>query len=328
MAYSPHGLESQASEVLNKTEIIASAQHPMEGLVEPYPINHEDRPFGYQSSLELLQKGLQNEAQNGWKLVCLPRLYSTKPKSEENGDTAMSEDNKPISKHVFPSFTIASPVNPGPSPTFPETYFSLYSDQGLETVPRADNIAASIIRDAIVDTINILDFNRNIVAKFLIELDCFFTPGTFLKRGTQFDRIREIPEGESTWKPEDMIVDGIFAQMLLLPSAEHKLVYYHSVITEACRLAPGAIAPTLGRAIRFLYRSNEFMDLELSYRFLDWFAHHLSNFDFRWKWIEWYVLHMPNECMTNNYAGSMTLIRLQSIPERLSSLRPLKKRFV
>jgi nuclear cap-binding protein subunit 1 len=29
------------------------------------------------------------------------------------------------------------------------------------------------------------------------------------------------------------------------------------------------------------------MDLELSYRFLDWFTHHLSNFEFRWRWTEW-----------------------------------------
>jgi nuclear cap-binding protein subunit 1 len=29
------------------------------------------------------------------------------------------------------------------------------------------------------------------------------------------------------------------------------------------------------------------MDLELSYRFMDWFSHHLSNFGFTWKWAEW-----------------------------------------
>lgn len=29
------------------------------------------------------------------------------------------------------------------------------------------------------------------------------------------------------------------------------------------------------------------MDLELVYRFMDWFSHHLSNFGFTWKWIEW-----------------------------------------
>jgi nuclear cap-binding protein subunit 1 len=290
MAYTTDKPQEKAAELLNKTEIIAGVQHPMEDLADPYPIEHQDRPFGYISTLELLQKQLQNEAENGWNLACLPRVYKpTKPKPEENGDATMSETETPISKHPFPSIKIPSPVHPGPKPLYPETYFSIYADQDTETVPRRTSIAAYLIRDAIADTINILHFNRNAVAKFLIDLDCYFAPGTFVKRATAFDKLREVPEGETTWKPEDMVVDAIFAQMLLLPSAEHKLVYYHSVITEACKLAPAAIAPTLGRAIRFLYRSIDFMDLELSYRFLDWFAHHLSNFDFRWKWAEWLV---------------------------------------
>jgi nuclear cap-binding protein subunit 1 len=93
-------------------------------------------------------------------------------------------------------------------------------------------------------------------------------------------------EGQS-WKPEDVAVDAVFSQLYQLPTPEHKLVYYHSVLTECCKIAPAAIAPSLGRAIRYLYNHLETMDLELSNRFLDWFAHHLSNFGFTWKWSEW-----------------------------------------
>ena len=82
-------------------------------------------------------------------------------------------------------------------------------------------------------------------------------------------------------------MDAVFSQLFQLPVPEHKLVYYHSVLTEACKIAPAAIAPSLGRAIRCLYRNTNRMDLELSHRFLDWFAHHLSNFGFTWKWTEW-----------------------------------------
>lgn len=138
-----------------------------------------------------------------------------------------------------------------------------------------------------VDTINILDFNRNAVGKLLIDMDMYFAPEIFVRRATPFDKLKDVPEGESTWKCEDLAVDAIFSQMLRLPTPEHKLVYYHSLITETCRIAPAAIAPSLGRAIRFLYRSMDAMDLELGYRFMDWFAQHLSNFDFRWKWAEW-----------------------------------------
>lgn len=157
-----------------------------------------------------------------------------------------------------------------------------------QTVPTPEHIASSLLRDALVDTINILDFNRTAVAKFLIEMDCYWAPDTFIKRGTAFDKLREVagPDG-STWKPEDLAVDAVFSQILKLPTAEHKLVYYHTVITDSCKIAPAAIAPSLGRAIRFLFKNLDKMDMELGYRFMDWFAHHLSNFEFRWKWSEW-----------------------------------------
>jgi len=142
-----------------------------------------------------------------------------------------------------------------------------------------------------VDTINTLHINRNITAKFLIDLDCYWAPNTFIKRATPFDKVRDAAEdGRSTWKPEDLAIDAVFSQIATLPNPEHKLVYYHSIITETCKLAPGSIAPSLGRAIRFIYRSASVMDEELHDRFQTWFAHHLSNFDFRWKWAEWYVM--------------------------------------
>ena len=115
----------------------------------------------------------------------------------------------------------------------------------------------------------------------------FFTQDTFVKRGTPFDKLRDIQPGSSAWKTEDVIIDATFSQIFALPTPEHRLVYYHSIITESCKISPGAIAPSLGRAIRFVFRGLESMDAELSYRYMDWLAHHLSNFEFRWKWAEW-----------------------------------------
>lgn len=276
-------LATKAAELLEKTSIIASNPHPLEALVEPYIGSDDNRPFGYQSVIGLLQKQLQAEQENGWALSVIPRPYKQIAKSEEDG----AEEPKAPATHPFPVISIPSPVNPGSKPIFPEAYFSLYADQDVETVPRTDNIASCLIRDVLVDAINILDFNRISTAKFLIETDCFWAPDTFVKRATPFDRLKEVAGEKSTWKPEDMAVDAIFSQILKLPTPEHKLVYYHAVITESCKIAPAAIAPSLGRAIRFLFRHLPAMDMELSYRFLDWFAHHLSNFEFRWKWTEW-----------------------------------------
>ncbi|CAL8583096.1 Nuclear cap-binding protein subunit 1 [Xanthoria parietina] len=281
MASSAPGLEAFASALLEKTDIIASAPRPLEALVDPYPSGEDDdTSHQAQSIISLLQRQLQTEAAQSWKLACIPRPWRTLP--IDGGAKLMAP-----TKHSLPSIIVPSSVSAGARPQLPEMYFSVYADQDVETVPPTSNIASSILRDALVDTISILDYNRNATAKFLIDLDCYFAPETFVKRATPFDRLREVDEGKSTWKPEDVAVDAVFSQLLQLPTPEHKLVYYHAVLTESCKIAPAAIAPSLGRAIRFLYRNVDAMDLELEYRFLDWFSHHLSNFGFTWKWTEW-----------------------------------------
>lgn len=274
---------AKAQELLGNTGIVAGNMLPMENLIQTYDNDNEDKVIGYHSIIGLLQQQLTKESEHGWTLACIPRF------DPEALSKKQSEDTLPTGPptHAFPSFTIPSPVNPGPKPLFPEAYFSLFANHENGTVPKIDDISASLIRDAIVDTIDQLDFNRDAAAKFLIELDCYWALGTFAKRGTPFDKFRDVVGEQVTYKSEDMIIDAIFSQLFKLPTAEHKLVYYHSLVTSCCKLAPQAIAPSLGRAIRTVYQSLHVLDLELSYRFLDWFTHHLSNFEFRWRWTEW-----------------------------------------
>ena len=268
---------------MEKTDIIASEPHALQALVDPYlPEAKDGSPAASPSLCMLLQKQLQVEASKNWELACLPRPWQL-PLEEIEAQDKLA--NAP--KHTLPAIAVPATVVAGPRPLFPEVYFSVYADQETESVPGLTDIAASLIRDGLADTINILDFNRNAGARYLMDLDCYFADGTFVKRATPFDELRNFPSGRSTWKPEDVAVDTVFSLLFQLPKPERKVVYYHSVLTEACKLAPAAIAPSLGRAIRFLYRNSPRMDLELSYRFLDWFAHHLSNFGFTWKWAEW-----------------------------------------
>lgn len=286
MASSASGFEAQATSLLDKTDIIASTPHSLVDLVDPF--NPEDgKGSSVQTVIGLLQKQLQGEASKAWELACIPRPWKT---VEEEKETEESNPQSEGPKHPFPQITVPNPVANGPRAIFPEIYFSVYSAQDVETVPPTSDVSSSLLRDALVDTINILDVNRITTAKFLIDVDCYFSPTTFVKRATPFDRLRDMPADRTTWKPEDVAVDAVFSQLFQLPAAEHKLVYYHSVLTECCKIAPAAIAPSLGRAIRFLYSSLEKLDLDLSHRFLDWFSHHLSNFGFTWKWSEWWVL--------------------------------------
>lgn len=276
------GFEPQASALLEKTDIIASTPHALVELVNTFSTEENSAAAG-PSVISLMQGQLQAEAGRGWKLSCLPRPWKGVQEIE-------SEEQKPwevVAKFPFPEISVPNPVPNGARPLFPEVFLSVYANQEVDTVPPLSDISSSLLRDALVDTINLLDFNRVATAKYLIDVDCYFTPGTFVKRATTFDRMRDLAGEEQAWKPEDVAVDAVFSQLYQLPASEHKLVYYHSVLTECCKIAPAAIAPSLGRAIRFLYNNLETMDLELSARFLDWFAHHLSNFGFTWKWSEW-----------------------------------------
>ncbi|WYZ38774.1 hypothetical protein EsH8_III_000688 [Colletotrichum jinshuiense] len=282
MAAAPGQWQQKAADLMDKTDIIASEPHALQALIDPYLPEKKDEPTGSTSWIGLLQKQLQHEAANNWELSCLPRPWQLpleEIEAQEKLDTA--------TKHSLPSITVPEKIVAGPRPLFPEVYFSVYSPQDVESVPPVTDIAASLVRDGLVDTINILDYNRNVTARYLIDLDCYFSDTTFVKRATPFDRLRDIEAGRSTWKPEDVAVDAVFSQLFQLPAPEHKLVYYHAVLTEACKIAPAAIAPSLGRAIRHMYRNSSRMDLELSQRFIDWFSHHLSNFGFTWKWTEW-----------------------------------------
>jgi nuclear cap-binding protein subunit 1 len=283
LAAAPGESEQKAATLMDKTEVIAGEPHVMQALIDPYvPEEDEENPSPSMSIIGLLQKQLQVEAADGWKLACLPRPWKM---PLEEVEAAERIENAP--KHTLPSINVPQTVVAGPRSLFPEVFFSVFTNQEIESTPPVTNIAAFLIRDGLMDTINILDFNRNVTAKFLIDIDCYFAEGTFVKRATPFDRLKDVEPGKSTWKPEDVAVDTVFSQIFQLPAAEHKVVYYHSVLTEACKLAPAAIAPSLGRAIRFLYRATPRMDLELSHRFIDWFSHHLSNFGFTWKWTEW-----------------------------------------
>ena len=283
MVAAPDQWQQKAADLMEKTEIIASEPHTLQTTIEPYhPETGTEASTPSMSLIGLLQNQLQNEANNGWAVACLPRPWEP-PREDVELQSKLSD----APKHSLPPISIPDTVVAGPRSLFPEVYFSVYASQDVASVPSVTNAAASLIRDAALDTINILDFNRHVTARHLIEIDCFFAPRTFATRATPFDRLRDIEPPKSTWKPEDVVVDAVFSQLFLLPNPEHKLVYYHSVLTEACKLAPAAIAPSLGRAIRYLYRNVYRLDLELVNRFMDWFSHHLSNFGFTWKWTEW-----------------------------------------
>jgi len=100
-----------------------------------------------------------------------------------------------------------------------------------------------------------------------------------------------------------------------LPEASYKSIYYVSLITELCKLSPSTVGPAVGKSIRKLYNTiADGLDVDISRRFADWFAVHMSNFGFQWVWKEW----VPDLALTDQHPRRAFIRRAIEYEIRLS----------
>jgi nuclear cap-binding protein subunit 1 len=98
-------------------------------LVEQYPSNGEEKPFGYHSVVEMLQKQLREEAGRDWELKCIPRAYVRVMKPKVEGENGVDEV---ATKHTLPTLALPVPIDITKKPLFPETYFSMFAEQDIQ----------------------------------------------------------------------------------------------------------------------------------------------------------------------------------------------------
>ncbi|KAE9399085.1 hypothetical protein BT96DRAFT_957356 [Gymnopus androsaceus JB14] len=90
------------------------------------------------------------------------------------------------------------------------------------------------------------------------------------------------------WQLESTLLETILGASFVLPDSSQNQIYYDSLITEVCKLSPSTVGPAVGKSIRKLYASlTDGLDVEIERRFSEWFAIHMSNFNFQWVWKEW-----------------------------------------
>ncbi|KAF8511162.1 MIF4G like-domain-containing protein [Gautieria morchelliformis] len=159
----------------------------------------------------------------------------------------------------------------------PQYYLALFDN---ETTPNTSTPAGYSLRSSLSDVIDIFEVNRKECARLLLEMPKWFSPGTFKPRpGT-------VPT--DGWQLESTVIETILSSLLVVPDSQHKPVYYFSLITELCKLSPSTVGPAVGKSIRKLYTFlGEGLDVEIAQRFSEWFAVHMSNFNFQWVWKEW-----------------------------------------
>lgn len=99
-----------------------------------------------------------------------------------------------------------------------------------------------------------------------------------------------------------MIVECMFGSMFRLPDSptidigmlkyQHSnvtplLIAYATIFIELCKLQPQNMPQVLALATELLFERLDTMSKTATDRFINWFGHHLSNFQFRWSWDEW-----------------------------------------
>uniref|UniRef100_A0A2K6SDV8 Nuclear cap-binding protein subunit 1 n=1 Tax=Saimiri boliviensis boliviensis TaxID=39432 RepID=A0A2K6SDV8_SAIBB len=120
------------------------------------------------------------------------------------------------------------------------------------------------------------------------------------------------------------IVEVIFAELFQLPAPPHIDVMYTTLLIELCKLQPGSLPQVVSFPL--------FLKLISLAWFINWFSHHLSNFQFRWSWEDWsdclsqdpespkpkFVREVLEKCMRLSYHQRI----LDIVPPTFSALCP------
>ncbi|KAK7051321.1 Nuclear cap-binding protein subunit 1 [Paramarasmius palmivorus] len=195
---------------------------------------------------------------------------------------------------------------------WPEYYPRLFGD---DITPDPNTPAGYAVRTDLLAIIDIFEVNRKECARLLLEYPKWTKPGTFKPKPGAPPPQLDPDVVPKDWQIESTLLEIILGCSFILPESTHKQIYYISLITEVCKLAPGTGGPAVGKSIRRLFSMlSDGLDVEISRRFVEWFSTHMSNFNFQWVWKEW----VPDLALCDKHPKRNFIRRALELEIRLS----------
>ncbi|KAL9455103.1 hypothetical protein AB3S75_010500 [Citrus x aurantiifolia] len=222
--------------------------------------------------LEDLWHRVQALSSNGWKLDSVPRPH-------------LSFEAQLVSGKSHEFGPISCPEQPDvPTAVSGITHGKQKHDAELKYPQRIRRLN---IFPASKSEVDMQPIDRFILEEYLLDVLLFFNG---CRKECAFYMVNlPVP-----FRYEYLMAETIFSQLLLLPQPPFKTIYYTLVIMDLCKALPGAFPAVVAGAVRALFEKIADLDMECRIRFILWFSHHLSNFQFIWPWEEWaYVLDLP-----------------------------------
>eukprot|EP01087_Luapelamoeba_hula_P018471 TRINITY_DN5951_c0_g1_i1.p1 TRINITY_DN5951_c0_g1~~TRINITY_DN5951_c0_g1_i1.p1 ORF type:complete len:819 (-),score=70.52 TRINITY_DN5951_c0_g1_i1:395-2851(-) len=218
--------------------------------------------------------------------------------------SALSSILTQATRHEFP----VSAWSAGPSVKYegPHLVFRLFDESKTGV---KDTIDRFLLEEHIVDLIHFFRSDHKTCAKLLLTA---------------------LPTRAN---PEYLVVETILAQLFLLPKSPFRPICYNVLLADLCRMTL-TVPPILAQAVEVLFERLETMDIECVDRFAEWFAYHLSSFDYGWEWNKWesilsldaekpqvlFLKDVLDRCVRLSYWERVS----RSIPESFGALMPPK----
>ncbi|EFA80484.1 initiation factor eIF-4 gamma middle domain-containing protein [Heterostelium album PN500] len=211
------------------------------------------------------KKFFQSFTENDDRLELLMKQIKTQKENNWNCDSIIqinkSFDFTEANQHVLTPINIPTEDSNFNYPLYTNPVFRLFDDG---TDGQLKPIDRHVIEEYIVDILYFFNGSHKEAAKFIYSLPV----------QTEIDHI---------------VVETILAEAFKLPHSSFKSIYYSVMFVDLFRDQHATIIPVFAYAINMLYENIDQMDTEIVSRFSLMFAHHLSNYEFKWVWSDWSV---------------------------------------